>query len=281
MIKRKLIFSLLSTCAFVAIPNIANASALSSVTIDWSTLTITANGNNVTNSLNWINQFDSVDTNYIEGALSGPSVSNNHDVDPNPDWATIQNTSDGQVTSIANTALSNNLVRVSTVTNYTGRAESSIFRHGEFIADAGVYTFNVDYSVSGEINALNSETGGGRNSLSAFSYAELFVNNVSAGSDSRGSSFFFDFDDTVFLDSFGSIQNSGTLSAIMDFNDNAFNFLDGDLITIDVTAQTDSRSFSRIPAPVPIPPAIALFVSALGFLYAKQSLQQSAKKDVL
>lgn len=247
-------------------PGLAQASAIASVVIDWSSLTITADGVDVTNSLNWSNQFDLAETSLIEGAVTGAPVRTNHDIDPNPGWASTLNVTDGQITSKGSIGLSNSSLSASTLTNYTGRADSTVVRHGEFIADAATYTFSIDYTVSTELNATNTDTG------SAFAYAELLlINETTRADSSREAVFFFDFIE-MDLGNIGNNSFSGMLTATKDFNDNDFAFLQGDLITLDITATADSRSISSM-EPVPIPPALLLFIS--GFSMVAHRLKKS------
>ncbi|MCH9698223.1 MAG: hypothetical protein K0U68_08985 [Gammaproteobacteria bacterium] len=242
------------------VPGLTHASAIASVVIDWSSLTITADGLDVTNSINWSNQFDNAETSLIEGSVSGSPVINNHDIDPNPGWASTRNVTDGQITSKGSIGLSNSSLSATTLANYTGKAESTVIRHGEFNAEAATYTFSVNYTASIELNTNTTEAG------SAFAYAEILLINETTRSDSsRDNVFFFEFIE-LDMENLGNNSLSGMLTATKDFNDNDLAFLQGDLITLDITARADSRSISSM-APVPIPPALLLFVSGFSMLF--------------
>lgn len=270
MIKQSIlvVFALLTSVIF----GTTHASAIASVVVDWSSLKITADGVDVTDTINWSNQFDLAGTSLIEGGLTGPRTITNHDIDPNPGWATTRNNTDGQVTSRGSIGLSNSSLSVSALTNYTGSAESSVLRHGEFIADAATYTFSVNYTASTALNAINSESG------SAFGYAEILIINESTLADSsRENSFFFEFIEPDLQD-IGNNSLSGMLTATKDFNDNEFSFLQGDLITLDITAIASSQSVSSM-QPVPVPPALMLFVSGCSMLFFR--LKNKQKSELL
>ena len=258
-------------CACLA--SAGQAASLSSAEFDWSTLTIIADGNDVTGSLVWDYQLDYIETGYIEGATSGALVNPCpawdpycYDIDPNTGWATSQNTNDGGLATDAKTSVSPDLVSASTEVNYTGRAESSVTRFGLFTVTAdATFSFSVDYSLSAEVNATNSETGGGSNSLVANPYVGLDIRNLTTGN------FGFVFDGSVDItDTFGALSNSGTLTVDKTNSDGTFfGFKAGDEIQIFATATSVSKSYSSLPpSTVPVPPAIVLLISGLGALVA-------------
>ena len=62
-------YSRLLGAACACLAKVVHAASLSSAVIDWSTFTITADGADVTSSVNWTYQADFVDSRYIEGAI--------------------------------------------------------------------------------------------------------------------------------------------------------------------------------------------------------------------
>lgn len=259
-------------CACLA--STGQAASLSSAEFDWSTLTIIADGNDVTGSLVWDYQLDYIETGYIEGATSGALVNPCpawdpycYDIDPNTGWATSQNTNDGGLATDAKTSVSPDLVSASTEVNYTGHAESSVMRYGVFTApSSGTYSFSVDYALSAEVNGTNSETGGGANSLLAEPYIEL---DIREGLDFINPDIFGFVFDTVTVDGFGTDSSTGTLTVTGANGGPLFNFTAGDTIHLTATTISTSTSYSSMPpGTVPVPPAIALFISGLGALVA-------------
>ena len=252
-------------CACLA--NTGHAASLSSADLDWNTLTIIGGGADISDSIIWDYQLDLIDTRYIDGATSGTPIETFHDLDPNTGWATSQSTNDGELATDAITSVSPDLVSASTEVNYTGRAESSVFRYGVFIAPvSGIYSFSVDYSLYAEVNRTNSETGGGANSLIAEPYAEL---DIREGLDFINPDIFGFVFDTVTVDGFGTNSGSGTLTVLGANGGPVFNFIAGDTIHLAATVTSLSTSYSSLPpSPVPVPPAIVLLVSGLGALVA-------------
>ncbi|MEN8204527.1 MAG: hypothetical protein ABFS24_00830 [Pseudomonadota bacterium] len=246
--------------------NVAQAASVSSATFDWTTFTITADGADVTSSIFWGEQADFIDTRYIEGATSGATVETIHDIDPNTGWTMSQLMNDGEIATDAITSVAPDLVSAATEVNYTGRAESSVIRFGVFTVSAdATFSFSVDYSLSAEVNMTNSETGGGANSLVANPFVDLDIRNLTTGQ------FGFLFEGSVGVSNeFGTDSNSGTLTVSQSNDDGPlFAFKAGDQILIGVTATSLSKSYSSMPpALVPVPPAIALFISGLGALMA-------------
>ena len=273
MVRKKITSSLVVVLFSASMANMVHATSIASASVDWNTFVITADSSDVTNSINWTSQWDSVQTSYREGR-TGSTVNTDYSIFPNTNWAASQKTRDG-ITAKANTDLSNNKVSVSTIVDYTGNADSSIIRHGEFIADAATYTFNLDYSLSAEVNSTNTELGGRNFTPFSFPYVELLVINETAAKDpnrstgnANGSStFFYTFDDTVDIsNTFDVVTNTGTLTASHYFRTDLFNFLAGDVITIDLTTQVSSRNYSSATAPVPLPSAIVFLVTGVGVL---------------
>ncbi len=165
-----------------------------------------------------------------------------------------------------------------TEVNYTGQADVFMVRFGAFTVTANAqFSFSVDYSLFAEINGTNSEAGGGQNSLIAGPFVDFQVRNFTSGQ------FGFEFDGSVDLDDvFGIEANAGTLtvdSSNDDANNNPgalFDFKAGDRIQITATATAESISYSSNPSAVPIPPALALFMSGLGALVAFGRKRRSA-----
>jgi len=259
-------------CACLA--SVGQAASLSSAEFDWSTLTIIANSDDVTDSLVWDYQADYIETGYIEGATSGALVSPCpawdlycNDIDPNTGWATSQNTNDGGLATDAKTSVSPDLVSASTEVNYTGRAESSVMRYGVFTApSSGSYSFSIDYTLSAEVNGTNSEMGGGANSLLAEPYVEL---DIREGLDFLNPDIFGFVFDTITVDGFGTDSSTGTLTVTGANGGSLFNFTTGDTIHLMATATSLSTSYSSMPpSTVPVPPAIALLLSGMGTFVA-------------
>ena len=280
MTNKKFAYSL-AVIFLTSMSNITHATSITSTSVDWSTFKITANGNDVTNSIDWSSQFDLAETEYKEGR-TGTIVNNDHSIDPNENWASNQNTSDGSIAK-ADTTLSNSTVSAVSMVDYTGSANSSVIRHGEFIADAATYTFSLDYSLSAEVNSTNTELGGGNFSPFSTPYVELLIINETVLNDpdrleindNGSNAFTFIFDDTIDVSNvFDSDTNSGSLIATEYFSTDLFDFLDGDVITIDVTLGADSRNFSSISAPVPLPSAILFLATGCGFLFSFKRLKK-------
>ncbi len=260
------------------IPLAVSAASTSVATLDWSTFAVYKGGVNVTSSITWSapdpgvdpDQADYVTTEYIEGATTGSPVLTSHDVAPNPNWASIQSTSDGAVATDAQATVSPGVVSASSTVNYTGRADVFANRFGRFVADAGTYTFELGYSMSAAITPVNSELGGPSFSLDATPYVEFQVFNTTQGN------FRFEFDDSVEVSGgFGSQATAGTLELLEDFGGNAFVFSAGDIIEISATAQTTSRSFSSQPPAVPLPGTVVLLLSSIVVLAGWKKARRS------
>jgi len=242
--------------------NGAQAASISSAGFDWNTFTITADGRDVTNSIDWMYQADIIETGYFEGATSGTPIETVHNLDPNPGWGISQQTNDGGFATDAIVSVTPDLVSAATEVNYTGHADALVGRLGLFTVTAdALFSFSVGYSLSAEINMTNSETGGGNNALIAGPFVDFQIENLTTNQ------FGFEFDGTVDLDDvFGMEANAGTLTVnSSNANGPLFAFNQGDQILITATATSESTSYSSMPPPaVPVPPALALFVS--GFI---------------
>ncbi len=249
--------------------NGAQAASLSSAEFEWNTFKITADSNDITSNISWNFQADYFDTGYIEGATTGVPITQQYKIEENPGWMTSQQVNDGEIATDAKVSVTPGLPSASTEVNFTGRAESRIFRFGIFTAPVtGEYSFSVNYTLTAEVNTTNSEAGGGLNSLVANPYFEL---DIREGADfSSPDRFGFVFDGSVDVSGFGTASNSGTITVDREnANDDLFDFAEGDTIYVTATATSLSTSYSsRPPSAVPVPPAIALFISGLGAFVA-------------
>ena len=98
------------------------ATSITSASIDWSSLHVLRDGVDVTGSLTWVSQVDTIGTSYLAGALTGVPTTANHDISSNPGFAASQSTQDGALDTHAATHVDSNTISVGTLAGYNGKA---------------------------------------------------------------------------------------------------------------------------------------------------------------
>lgn len=260
----------LGACVFISqacFTNTVSAQSIATSTAHWDTLSITANGVDVTSSLVWSNQNIEVSHHSLYDDPSNQTSIPPFNI-PNTGWASF---SDNQNTIVSTASLSGdpNEISVTNTTAYNGRSDTSVIREGNFIApEAGVYTFSIDFSLAGEVNNTHTETGGGGSSIFANPYALIWYSRSNA-SGSGSFTFQDNFDVNQIADvndTFGTASVSGTLSMAQTFARAPISFDAGESIYFYVQVENLTSSYSNEPTPLahmPIPAALPLMATGL------------------
>lgn len=258
-------------CVFfiqVFFSNIVYAQSIATSTAYWDTLSITANGTDVTNSLVWSYQNVNIDHSALSDDQSGQPSIPPIDI-PNPGWSSF---SDDQNTIVSSSSVmgDRNILSVTNTTAYNGRSDSSVKREGVFIApEAGNYTFSIDFSLAAEVNNTHTEIGGGSSNIFASPYV-IMLYSREVEPNKAGNFTFQDNEDvnlfTDVSDTFGTDSNSGTLSMNQTFAGSSIQFAAGESIYFYVQVENLTSSYSTEATPVahlPIPAALPLMATGL------------------
>ncbi len=262
--------------AFGYISN-AKATAVASGEILWNTFTVLANGNDVTDLINWnpscidplnlgLNfqpcQADDIEVSYWEGDASNGTTLD-HSIEPNENWAVAQSTSDGGLVSQQVSVVGQDRISLLVDAAYTSSSAGNMGRYGEFLAPAaGAYTFSVQYSARAMISSEHSELNS-NNALrpTARMTPQLIYTTGASGNIAS--------DTAEIINAFSDAAVNGTLSLTTP------TFAVGDPVAVLAILEGEVRSFSTEPIPViPLPAPLLLLASAAGLLLRYQARAQ-------
>ena len=263
--------SLGAACVWLSfcLPSVVVAQTIASLSFDWKSLTIKADGNLITPT--WKKVLDGP---YFTYRLNGGVEQFQFEDISNPDIEANTNTQllDVAPFGTATAIQSPTEVSISANNQFTSDFNLLSGRTAEFkVPISGNYTFTVNYTGSLEINNTNTElTGDNAASLVAFM---RYTKNGALSNDpnSGGQDGNFRDDTKIFIrrNNVGQETLNGFLSITQTYNNNPVHFTQGDTIKLDLFAQVQNRSFSSQPPPVlatPIPAALPLILSGLTLL---------------
>ncbi len=236
-----------------------NAQTIATMTFDWSSLDITANGTSITPV--WQEEFDGPD--YIYNLDAGVNQFATIYV-PNPGFANTNTLAVNEPPFGAGLATQTPTTLDITVNNqFTSDFDALTFRTGQFIAPvSGVYTFAMDYTGSLEVNNTNTELGN-----TVFASASSFIEYTKNGAtnNNQDGNFVFQELDFSISNMFGTQALTGQASINQTFGGNDVVFAAGDLITFNASTRVQNQSFSTQPPVLatPIPAALPLMLSGL------------------
>ena len=245
---------------------LAHAQAIATLNLDWNSLTITANGVDITQTLVWQNEADILDIQPGQYYDSFPPGANEYH--PNPGWSTAYSLSGANPGATATASVTPGQVSATGVAQGQTDQDVSTFRSGEFIAPvSGTYTISLGYSGLVEINSTNTELAGS-NGARADVFLEYTKNNATNNNQDGNFTFNTDPKDSFsILNQFGSQSFADTVTLTKTFGGNDIVFAQGDLIRIDASADLQLRNYLSGPiVATPVPAALPLLLSGLGLL---------------